>query len=224
MGDHPFVSERSEACLTKRWALIQEQCTKFIAACEKMKKRKVSGLGVGDLVVQALGQFKVANGMKNFNMVRCWTTLKDCPKWHDLYVCYDTNAPSAVSAPTKRLRGRASSKAEARGYASSQVVMEAIKTLLDDKEVSSEKRDERKHLKKEESIKNYYEIQTKKLKIEEINARAVAKEVDNKQNELEISLHTEEAKIMTTPMTNDMDLIQRAWLEKNKKIILDRDA
>ncbi|KAK1611174.1 hypothetical protein QYE76_034847 [Lolium multiflorum] len=56
-------------------------------------------------------------------------------------------------------------------------MMETIKTLIVDKEVSSEKRDERKRWEKEEVVKNYFEIQTKKLEIDEINARAAAKEV-----------------------------------------------
>jgi hypothetical protein len=39
---------------------------------------------------------------------------------------------------------------------------------------------------------------------------------------LEISLLNEEARIMVTPLTDNMDLTHRAWLEK-KKIILARD-
>jgi hypothetical protein len=57
-------------------------------------------------------------------------------------------------------------------------------------------------------MKSFYEIQTKKLKIEEINTHVRSKEVDNKQTELKLALLTEETKIMTTPMTNDMYLIE----------------
>jgi hypothetical protein len=68
-------------------------------------------------------------------------------------------------------------------------------TLIADKEVSSEKIEERKHREKKEVAKNYYKIQTKKLEIEEINAYAATEEVDNKQNELEIApLLSEKAK------------------------------
>jgi hypothetical protein len=62
-------------------------------------------------------------------------------------------------------------------------------TLIADKEVSSEKIEERKHREKKEVAKNYYKIQTKKLEIEEINAYAATEEVDNKQKELEIALY-----------------------------------
>jgi hypothetical protein len=41
-----FQSGRNEASLTKRWALIQEQCTKFNASYTTMKKQKTSGIGV----------------------------------------------------------------------------------------------------------------------------------------------------------------------------------
>jgi hypothetical protein len=48
-------------------------------------------------------------------------------------------------------------------------MMEMIKSFLPGKEVSSEKRDGRKQRQeKEDSIKSFYEIQTKKLEIGEI--------------------------------------------------------
>jgi hypothetical protein len=63
-------------------------------------------------------------------------------------------------------------------------------------------------------MKNCVDIQHKNLAIEEINAH-------NMRKELELALLTEEANLMATPFTNDMDPTQRAWLEKKK--ILDRD-
>jgi hypothetical protein len=56
-----FASDRSEVSLRKRWKLIQEQCTKFNASYDHMKKRKVSGIGLADLMIKAMGHFKVAN-------------------------------------------------------------------------------------------------------------------------------------------------------------------
>jgi hypothetical protein len=61
---HLFLSYRSEASLTRRWAWIQERTTKFSAAYEKMKKHKVSGLCVANLMTQSLGQFKVAKSKR----------------------------------------------------------------------------------------------------------------------------------------------------------------
>jgi hypothetical protein len=61
LGDTPFVSDRSEDSLMKRFAWIQEQTTKFNAAYDKIKKRKVSVLGVADMLTQSLVLFKMAN-------------------------------------------------------------------------------------------------------------------------------------------------------------------
>jgi hypothetical protein len=58
-----------------------------------------------------------------------------------------------------------------------------------------------------------------------MNAHARANEVANKKKELELALLTEEAKIMLIPIADDMDPIQRAWLEKkNMMVILDQDV
>jgi acetolactate synthase small subunit len=97
------------------------------------------------------------------------------------------------------------------------------KTLLAGKEVSSENMDEMNRRKKEETVKNYYEIQTKRLDIKKINAQVAAKVVDNNQKELKIALLGEEAKIIATSLIDDMDPTHRAWFEKNK-IILARDV
>jgi hypothetical protein len=114
------VSDRSEPSLAKRWAWIQEQTTKFNTAYDNMKKRKAGGLGIADMMTQYLGQFKVANKQKNFNLVHCWRALKYCPEWHDLYVSYDAIDVDceARSSPMMRPRGRTSSKAEAKREAS----------------------------------------------------------------------------------------------------------
>jgi phage repressor protein C with HTH and peptisase S24 domain len=64
----------------------------------------------------------------------------------------DGDAPSEASA-SKRTRGRTRSKAEAKRKASSQLLMEKIKTFLDDKEVWSEKKDKNKRLDEEEAVR-----------------------------------------------------------------------
>jgi hypothetical protein len=108
--------------------------------------------------------------------------------------------------------GRTNSKLDEKREAYSQAVIEMTKTLIADKEVSSEKTNERKCQEKEDTVKRYCGIQHKKFKIEEINAH-------NKQKELELAVFTEEAKLMETPMPDDMDPTQRAWLEKQKMIL-----
>jgi hypothetical protein len=76
--------------------------------------------------------------------------------------------------------------------------MEKIEALLADKEVSSEKMDEMKRREKDEVVRNYVDIKYKKLALEDINAH-------NMRKELELTLLTEDAKLMAAPLTNDMD-------------------
>jgi hypothetical protein len=79
LGEHPFESDCNGNTLIKRWSFITEQCTKFNALYNMMKKGNISGIGVGDLVFQVLGNLRVANQGKPFDMVHCWKTIKDAP-------------------------------------------------------------------------------------------------------------------------------------------------
>jgi hypothetical protein len=79
LGEHPFESDCNENTLIKRWSFITEQCTKFNASYNMMKKGNISGIGVGELVFQVLGNLRVANQGKPFDMVHCWKTIKDAP-------------------------------------------------------------------------------------------------------------------------------------------------
>jgi hypothetical protein len=88
LGDHPFESDHNENSLTKRLS-IQEQCTKFNTTYDIVKKRQVSGLGVGDLVWQDLAQFKTAN--QNKAIQHCCTAIKDCHKCEELYASWSKN-------------------------------------------------------------------------------------------------------------------------------------
>jgi hypothetical protein len=118
---------------------IQEQGTKFNAAYDQVKKRKVSGIGVGDLVFQALAQFKASQQQKSFHMVHYWTTINDYPKWQDHYTSWSNNGgaqsnvvdlkggTASVSSQAKRPRGRTNSKGKAKREASLQAVVHIIK-------------------------------------------------------------------------------------------------
>jgi hypothetical protein len=88
-----------------------------------------------------------------------------------LYAFYDANAKNAESnvidvdgatpseaSASKRSTGWTISKEEAKSDASSQAGMETIKTLLPNREVSSEKRHERKRREKDEAMRNYVYI------------------------------------------------------------------
>jgi hypothetical protein len=56
-----------------------------------------------------------------------------------------------------------------------------LKDLYADKEISTDKRDERKRRDKEEAMRNHYDIQKRKLDIDEANTRSRSKQVELKE-------------------------------------------
>jgi hypothetical protein len=108
-----------------------------------------------------------------------------------------------------------------------------------EKEVSTDKRDERRRWEKEEDMKNYFDVQKRKLEIEEVKAKtkagkiklkekeieliamARAKEVELKEKEVELKRQAEDNMIMNADLTT-MNEAKRAWFEKRKKKILER--
>ena len=61
-----------------------------------------------------------------------------------------------------------------------------LEGLVCRKEVSTEKREDRKRREKEEAMKNYYDVQKRKLDIDEANAKSRVREVKLKEKELEL--------------------------------------
>jgi hypothetical protein len=50
LGKKPFFSDRNEVSLSKRWALIQAECSKFQGSFETVTARKISGCSAVDMV------------------------------------------------------------------------------------------------------------------------------------------------------------------------------
>ena len=112
-----------------------------------------------------------------------------------------------------------------------------LKEMYAEKEVSTDKRDERRHREKEEDRKNFFDVQKRKLEIEEVKnktkareiklkekeiepiAMARAKEVELKEKEVELKRQAEDNMIMNTDLTT-MNEVKRAWFEKRQKEIL----
>ena len=88
-----------------------------------------------------------------------------------------------------------------------------MKGFICDKKVSSENSEERQCREKEEATKNFFELQIKKLSIDEYNFLSRAKKV-------ELTILTEETQIMMA----DLSITAQGWFEKKKILILDRDA
>ncbi|XP_071680320.1 uncharacterized protein [Lolium perenne] len=257
-GQEPFESDRSEISLQKRWGAIQTECNKFQAAYDHAKRLPVSGMGVKDLVWRALEFYKVNNGEKTFAFPHCWKELHGTPKFQEGYEGYmatltgnnpakdatvidlDGGQPCGSSASrASRPRGHKSTKADMKRDASSMLLYGTLKEMHADREVSTDKRDERRRREKEEDRKKFFDVQQKKLEIEEVKAKTKAKELELKERELELiamarakevelkakevelKRQAEDNLIMNADLTN-MSEAKRAWFEKRQKEILER--
>ncbi|KAK1684735.1 hypothetical protein QYE76_045583 [Lolium multiflorum] len=104
-GLDPFESDRSEISLQKRWGAIQTECNKFQAAYDHVKRIPVSGMGVKDLMWQALEFYKTNNGEKTFAFPHCWKELQGTPKFQEGYVATLTGNKTAKDATVIDLDG-----------------------------------------------------------------------------------------------------------------------
>nr|XP_051229468.1 glutathione S-transferase T3-like [Lolium perenne] len=214
-GQEPFESDRSEISLQKRWGAIQTECNKFQAAYDHAKRVPVSGMGMKDLVWRALEFYKVNNGEKTFAFPHCWKELHDTPKFQEGYEGYmatltgnnpakdatvidlDGGQPCGSSASrASRPRGHKSTKADMKRDASSMLLYGTLKEMHADREVSTDKRDERRCWEKEEDRKKFFDVQQKKLEIEEVKAKTKAKELELKERELEYKAANYQSKSM----------------------------
>jgi hypothetical protein len=122
--------------------------------------------------------------------------------------------------------------------ASAMHLVGTLKDLYAEKEVATNKSEERKPREKEEAMKNYYDVQKRKVDINEANAKTRAREVEIKEKELkliassrakemelkekevELKILAEDHMIMTADLTA-MNELKRGRFEKRQKKILD---
>jgi hypothetical protein len=81
------------------------------------------------------------------------------------------------------------------------------------KEMSTDKRDERRRREKEEDRQNYFDVQKRKLEIEEVKAKTNAREIKLKEKELELIAtyadgHTDNVASLATYSDYDKNVIQ----------------
>ena len=134
---------------------------------------------------QALECYKANNGEKTFAFPRCWKELQGTPKFQEGYEGYmatltgnktakdptvidlDGGQPCGSSASrASRPRGHKATKADMKRDASYMLLFGTLKEMHADREVSTDKRDERRRREKDEDMKNYFDVQKKKLEIE----------------------------------------------------------
>ena len=276
-----FFSDRNQTSIQKRWGLISAECSKFSAAYDHITRRRASGEGVGDILINAMKYFRTQNENKPFTLMHAWKEIRNCAKWQDIYEVYkkdrklgtkegssvvDEEAGDGEGNSKGRPKGQKASKADLVRGANAVALQSTLKVLIADKEVASE----RKHKDREEHHKNFMEHQARRLELDEdktkakfmeaelkfqlkqketelklkevelnaiarekevelkgreveLNAQAIANDFKLKEREVELKLLAEENHIMTVD-TTDMEPNRKAWIERKRKAIMDRDA
>ena len=218
--------------------------SKFCGAVEHIESRPPqSGYGIKEQMLQALDHFKAQYG-KVFTLTHCYRELKDQEKWKELYASLK-KAGQAGHLGVDKGEGTNNSKAEQKRDATTLALQETLSGFLSQKDKTCDKREERREkerLEREAASKLYFELQKKRLDIEEENAwtRAAeveirgkeaeartkeadvkAREMELKAKDLELALRAEEARIM------DMDIStftprKKAYYEKKQRQYMDQ--
>ncbi|XBI45208.1 hypothetical protein VPH35_109717 [Triticum aestivum] len=120
---------------------------------------------------QSLEAFKAQHNDNPFTLTHCWTVINNCPKFKDQYRELQRKrglktakfAGGGDGEALKRPRGKTDSKVDDIRDASSMALHDTLHGMMSQKDV----RDEKKRQSKDEQMKQYLELQTKKLEMEE---------------------------------------------------------
>ncbi|XBH69162.1 hypothetical protein VPH35_097130 [Triticum aestivum] len=231
---YQITSNYGIGSIQKRWLFIQQECKKYQAAFESVEARPVSGLGVGDTP---------------FTLTHCWTLINNCPKFKDQYRELQRKrglktakfAGGEDGEALKRPRGKTNSKVDDIRDASSMALHDTLHGMMSQKDV----RDEKKRQSKDEQMKQYLDLQRKKLEMEEaakkrkIDMEEAARqrqldiEADNvkaRQRQLDIeatNAATKAKEVVLAIMSVDLSKMSdktRAWFEARQKEMLDAEG
>ncbi|KAE8820310.1 Lectin-domain containing receptor kinase A4.3 [Hordeum vulgare] len=136
---YQMQSKRGWASLSKRWRVIQQECNKFCATYESIKACPVSGLGMQDMVFQALEAFKVQHDGKAFHLAHCWTIINGEDKFKAQYVALLAHrGKEAVQdhgdVKKARPRGKTNSKKEDMQDTASITLLEKVEGMISKKD------------------------------------------------------------------------------------------
>ncbi|XBH65080.1 hypothetical protein VPH35_118735 [Triticum aestivum] len=154
----------------------------------------MSDLGTGDTAFQSFEAFKARHNDKPFTLTHCWTLINNCPKFKDQYRELQRKrglktakfAGGGDGEALKRPRGKTNSKVDDIRDASSMAVHDTLHGMLSQKDV----RDEKKRQSKDEQMKQYLDLQRKKLEMEEA---AKKRKIDMEEAARQRQLDMEEA-------------------------------
>ncbi|KAE8781167.1 Serine/threonine-protein kinase mph1 [Hordeum vulgare] len=128
------------------------------------------------------------------SLTHCWQIINKCPKFKDQYLEIqrkrgkkaDALAGGGDGEALKRPRGKTNSKVDDKRDAPSYALHETLHVMMSHKEVM----DEKKRQDKEEQMKQYMELQTKKLEMEEADKK---RKINMKEAARQRQLDIEEA-------------------------------
>ena len=138
--------------------------------------------------------FKARHNDKPFTLTHCWTIINNCPKFKDQYRELQRKrgkktakfAGGGDGEALKRPRGKTNSKVDDIRDASSMALHETLHGMMSHKDV----RDEKKRQSKDEQMKQYLDLQRKKLEMEEAAKR---RKIDMEEAARQRQLDMEEA-------------------------------
>ncbi|XBJ26130.1 hypothetical protein VPH35_003628 [Triticum aestivum] len=167
---------------------------------------------MSDMAFQTLEAFKAQHADKPFTLTHCWTIIKDCPKCKEQYVAEKKNGGSAAGVGhedrVKRPRGKTNSKLDEKRDAASFALQETLQDMVAQKEA----RGERKRQEKEEKMKAYIELQTKKLEME--------KDIKRRKLEIEEVIQMKKLEIEATHANTKAKEMALAFIAKQMEIMM----
>ncbi|KAE8784183.1 Serine/threonine-protein kinase mph1 [Hordeum vulgare] len=198
---------------------------------------------------QSSEAFKARHNDKPFTLTHCWTIINDCPKFKDQYRELQRRrgkktakfAGSGDGEELKRPRGQMNSKVDDIHDAASMALHETLHGMMSQKD----KRDEKKRQSKDEQMKQYLELQRKKLEMEEeakkrkIDLEEVARQrqldieatnVEARKRQLDIEATNAATKVKEVSLAiMRLDLTKmsektRSWFEARQKEMFDADG
>ena len=159
--------------------------------------------------------FKARHNDKPFTLTHCWMIINNYPKFKDQYreLQWKRGKKTAKFAgggdgeALKRPRGKTNSKVDDIRDASSMALHETLHGMMSQKDV----RDEKKRQSKDEQMKQYLELQRKKLEMEEAaKKRKIDMEEASRQRQLDI----EAANVTATQRQLDIEATNAATKAK----------
>ncbi|XBJ00943.1 hypothetical protein VPH35_020710 [Triticum aestivum] len=138
-----------------------------------------------------LNAFKARHNDNPFTLTHCWTIINNCPKFKDQYHELQRKrglktakyAGGGDGEALKKPRGKTNSKVDDIRDASSMALHDTLHDMMSQKDV----RDEKKRQSKEKQMKQYLNLQTKKLEMEEaVKRRKIEMKEATRQRQLDI--------------------------------------